>query len=221
MPKAYSTIGTILQAGSTVATLSKICKIKSYPDLGGAPETVESTDLEDTFQTFVEGVQSMDALEFTANYTDTDYAAIKASAGDELYYQLEMGVSGEVGRFRWKGTHSVRVTGGDVNAVREMVVTVVPSTAITALSAPSPTPSVTLSSSAVSVEGTGSTSVTATVVPSGSDVTWASANTAVATVSNTGVITGVSVGATTISATIKVDGTDYSGYCVVSVTEEE
>ena len=54
-PKAYSTINTVLKTATTsTGTYSKLCKIKSYPDLGGAPENLETTDLEDSFQTFVD-----------------------------------------------------------------------------------------------------------------------------------------------------------------------
>lgn len=136
-PKAYSTIGTVLKCGATVQALAKICKIKSYPDLGGAPENIETTDLEDSFQTFVPGVQSMDQMEFTCNYNPTDYDAVVTAIPEsgEQYYQLEFGTDGANGKFQWQGTHSVRVTGGDVNAVREMVITCVPSTAVTKVTA--------------------------------------------------------------------------------------
>ena len=132
--KAYSTINTVLKygTGTTNPTLSKLCVIKSYPDLGAAPDTIETTDLEDTSQTFVKGVQSQDNMEFTANYTPEAYAAVLATVSDtEGTYQLEMGESGAQGKFTWTGTHSVHVSGGDVNAVREMVITVIPSSAIT------------------------------------------------------------------------------------------
>ena len=33
-PKAYSTIGTVLKCGAATNSLTKLCKIKSYPDLG-------------------------------------------------------------------------------------------------------------------------------------------------------------------------------------------
>ena len=75
----------------------------------------------------------MDQMEFTANYNPTDYAAVVAaipSEGSELYYELDFGTDGAQGKFQWSGTHSVRVSGGDVNAVREMVITVIPSSAI-------------------------------------------------------------------------------------------
>jgi len=133
-PKAYSTINTVLKTSTTSSgTYTQLCKIKSYPDLGGTPEQIETTDLEDTFQTFVPGVQSMDTMEFTCNYNPTDYAAVVAAipkGGADLYYQLEFGEAGANGKFQWTGTHSVRVTGGEVNGVREMVITVTPSSKI-------------------------------------------------------------------------------------------
>lgn len=131
-PKAYSTIDTVLKAGSAANSLSQLCKIKSYPDLGGAPDNLETTDLEDTMQTFVPGVQSLDQMEFTANYTPEGYAAVKASAKTEQYYALEMGTAGAQGIFTWTGQHDVYVNGGDVNAIREMTIIVTPSSVISA-----------------------------------------------------------------------------------------
>lgn len=131
MGKGISTIGTVLKAGATSSNLTKLCKIKSYPNLGGAPENLETTDLEDAAQTFCSGVQSVDAMEFTANYTAEAYATVKESEGTEQTYQLEMGESGADGIFTWTGTHSVYVNSGDVNAVREMTITCVPSSVIT------------------------------------------------------------------------------------------
>lgn len=35
MSKAYSTINTVLKFGTEASSLTQLCKIKSYPDLGG------------------------------------------------------------------------------------------------------------------------------------------------------------------------------------------
>lgn len=51
--KAISTIGTILKFGTTQGSLTELCKIKTFPQLGGEREQIESTDLTDTAQTFV------------------------------------------------------------------------------------------------------------------------------------------------------------------------
>lgn len=128
--KAVSTIGTILKFGEAAASLSQLCKIKGYPALGGEPEQIETTDLEDKQQTYVPGVQSMDSMQFTANYTKESYAAVKAKEGTPGYYQLEFGDAGKDGIFSWQGQHFVFVNEGEVNGVREMTITVSPSSEI-------------------------------------------------------------------------------------------
>lgn len=128
--KAVSTIGTILEVSENGTTWEKLCKIKTYPALGGAPEQIETTDLEDTTQTFIPGVQSMDSMDFTANYTLSTYTAVKAKAGTALKYRLKMGANGADGVATWDGQHSVYVNEGEVNGVREMTISVSPSTKI-------------------------------------------------------------------------------------------
>ena len=57
MGVGISTIKTVLKSREhgTTGTYAKLCNIKSYPQLGGAPENLETTDLEDTAQTFCPG----------------------------------------------------------------------------------------------------------------------------------------------------------------------
>lgn len=130
MSAGLSTINTVLKAGTTTATLAKLCKIKTYPQIGGEPEQIETTDLEDVMQTFVPGVQQVESMQFTANFDKATYTAISASAGTEQFYQLEFGDAGADGIFSWKGQHSVFVNEGEVNGAREMTITVTPSTVI-------------------------------------------------------------------------------------------
>ena len=96
-----------------------------------APDTIETTDLEDTTQTFVAGVQSVDQLEFTANFTPSAFTSLKANENTDGFFELDFGQNGSEGKFTWQGTYSAFVTGGDVNAVRECTIVVTPSTAIT------------------------------------------------------------------------------------------
>lgn len=76
-------------------------------------------------------VQSVDQMEFTANFTPTAYTALQTNAGTDGYFALEFGDSAAQGTFSWQGTYDVYVNGGDVNAVREMTIVVTPSTEIT------------------------------------------------------------------------------------------
>lgn len=78
------------------------------------------------------------------------------------------------------------------------------------------TPSVTLNKSTTSIEPEATETLVATTVPSGATVTWASSNDTIATVSD-GVITGVAEGTATITASITVEGHEYSATCEVTV----
>lgn len=128
--KAVSTIGTTLEVSEDGTTWDKLVKIKSYPQLGGAPDQLETTDLEDESQTFIPGVQSVDSMDFTANYTLAAYTSVKAKEGKALKYRLKMGKDGVDGVATWEGQHSVYINEGEVNGVREMTVSVSPSTKI-------------------------------------------------------------------------------------------
>lgn len=124
---AISTEGITLKWGTDAATLTKAVDIKNFPDLGGEPELIETTTLSDSMQTFINGIQSSGAMSFTCNYTKTEYEAVLADAGAELTYNLEFGVAGDEGIFEWTGEHSAYVTGADVNAVVEFIITIAPS----------------------------------------------------------------------------------------------
>ena len=80
-------------------------------------------------------------------------------------------------------------------------------------------PSITLDKSTATITVEGTTSLTATVVPAGSTVTWSSSDTSIATVSS-GTVTGVKAGTATITASITVDGYAYRANCIITVTAE-
>ena len=78
-------------------------------------------------------------------------------------------------------------------------------------------PTITLDKSTLSVTVGGATgSISATVSPVGSTVTWTSSDTAIATVSS-GTVTAVKAGSCQIVASITVDGVTYNAYCDVTV----
>lgn len=117
----------------------KLIDIKDFPDLGGAPEMLETTTLSNSMQTYIPGIQSLDALEFTANYDKTDFEALKALEDAEGDYAVWFGgltagsdviPDGSDGKFYFKGKLSVFVVGGGVNEVVDMTITIAPSTSI-------------------------------------------------------------------------------------------
>lgn len=118
--KGLSTINTKLLVDSVPYN------IKSYPDLFGTPDMIEVTDEEDDVQKFVPGVQSADAMDFTMNYLPSTFRALKAKEGRDVAFVLNMGEGGKDGSFTWTGQLSIRISGGEVNAPRDMVLTVYP-----------------------------------------------------------------------------------------------
>lgn len=118
---------------------AKLIDIKDFPDLGGAPELLETTTLSDHMQTYIPGIQSLDAFEFTANYTLEDYTKLKELAGQDAEYAVWFGgtgegesltPTGEHGKFKFNGQLTVWATGKGVNEVVEMTVSIAPSTPI-------------------------------------------------------------------------------------------
>lgn len=140
---AISTYKIFLMKGETssdTTTYSKLIDIKDFPDLGGSPEMLETTTLSDKMQTYVPGIQSLDALEFTANYTKTDFTTLKALEGTSTKFAVWFGATetggvltpdGSDGKFEFEGILSVFPVGGGVNEVVDMTITIAPSTAIT------------------------------------------------------------------------------------------
>lgn len=107
-----------------------VCDIKDFPDLGGAPEMLDTTTLNDSARTYIAGIKDQQAIEFTANYDEDDMDTIALLTGTKSF-QLWFGASGASGKFAFSGTISTYVVGAGVNEVVDMKVVIVPSTPIT------------------------------------------------------------------------------------------
>lgn len=129
----------LMKKATTGNTYEKLVDIKDFPDLGGAPEMLETTTLSDNMQTYIPGIQTLDSLDFTANYTKTDFTTLKALEGVETEYAVWLGGTGDgstltptgsEGKFKFKGKLSVYPVGGGVNEVVDMNITIAQSTPI-------------------------------------------------------------------------------------------
>lgn len=113
-----------------------------------------------------------------------------------------------------KGTIGLELTGHvSINAQDEMPMV------FYSLDPESPviSPDVRLNKANTTVEIDATETLIATTVPAGETVTWTSSDTAVATVSSAGLVTGKSAGTATITAQITYDGTNYTDTCRVVV----
>ena len=129
----------LMKKADNSGTWGKLVDIKEFPDLGGEPEMLETTTLSDNMQTYIAGIQSLDGLSFTANYTMTDFQTLKALEGKKQSYAVWFGGTesdgtltpdGSNGKFAFDGELSVYPVGGGVNEVVNMNITIAPSTPI-------------------------------------------------------------------------------------------
>lgn len=112
-------------------TYKLLVKAKSMPAPVSAPNTVESTTLEDDAQTFEMGIKASDAKEVTGNLEKEYLDNIEALSGKRLdIFQLygTQGV-GEVAKYYYVGTAVATPSDvGGTDEILEMAVTIVPNT---------------------------------------------------------------------------------------------
>lgn len=161
-----STYGTYLKVKVNTGTTEKptyeyeiLCPITDFPDLGGEPEMLQTTTLGDKAHTYIEGIQSMDALTFTTNLyfggvdTKGSFLYIKKnydSTSDAYDFCIDFvkdpvgtGAAGETGlpsdntgnsavllRAEWTGQLAIWVNGGGVDEVVGCTISISPSTPI-------------------------------------------------------------------------------------------
>ena len=126
------------KTSSAATQYTKLCDIKSFPDLGGEPERVDVTTLSDRVRKYAMGVQDLSSFSFNANYIAADYAKVNGLTGKQTEYAIWIGANdtgsgeatptGDDGQWSWTGDVSVFKAGGDVNAAQDMTITMFPST---------------------------------------------------------------------------------------------
>lgn len=229
---AISTYKTFLMIGTDTGSgisFEKLVDIKSFPDLGGVPETLDTTTTSDSARTFILGIQETESMTFDANYDLADFHKIKALEYTVQHFAVWLGAdvvnevanpTGVDGKFTFDGYITVTKTGGGVNEVQNMTITIAPTTVIKEEQGGGGVPYVTLSTHVVNVVDGNTVKVKAFTNPAGETVTWNSASSLVATVSN-GIITAEGEGNTVITASITVDGVTYNDTLTVIVEAAE
>lgn len=136
---AISTYKAYLLDGGTGTNASfgttQLIDIKEFPDFLNPPEMLDTTTLSDSSRTYIPGIQETEALSFTANYTKAGFATLEALKGVEHHYGIFFGGVGTTaavdGYFTFKGKLVPSISGGGVNEVVDMTITIAPSTVIT------------------------------------------------------------------------------------------
>lgn len=128
---AISTYPVQLMYGDTPA---KLVDIKDFPDLGGAPNSIDVTTMSDSQKVYIPGIQDTKQLEFTANYDKADYTTINGLTGEQKF-QIWFGTDGADGKFGFSGEITAYVVGAGVDSAVDMKIVITPSTIISPVNA--------------------------------------------------------------------------------------
>ena len=113
-------------------TYKLLVKAKSMPAPVSAPNTVESTTLEDDAQTYEMGIKKSDAKEINGNLEKEYLDAIDKLAGKKIDIMQLYGTQGigEVAKYAYVGQAVATPTDvGGVDEILGMAVTIIPNTA--------------------------------------------------------------------------------------------
>ena len=83
MSTAISSFQANLMKGTTSGgstTWARICEIKSFPDLGAAPEQLDKTTTADPQRTYIEGIQANEAKTF--KFVGKGYVSVFVNGGN-------------------------------------------------------------------------------------------------------------------------------------------
>lgn len=118
--------------GDFTGNYNLLVKAKSIPAPVGAPNTVESTTMEDDTQTFEMGIKTSDAREITGNLEKEYLQAINKMQGKkiDIFHLYGTQGTGELAKYAYVGQAFATPNDvGGVDEILEMTVTVVPNTA--------------------------------------------------------------------------------------------
>ena len=120
--------GTKLQyAESAAGTFKTLYGLKTTPDMGGDPEKVDVTNLNDSVRRYIKGVKDLGDLDFGFYYNSADenpnvsesdvaasYSTLRAldKAGTKVYFKL---IYPDGTGYSWNGTVSVKRVAAEVN----------------------------------------------------------------------------------------------------------
>lgn len=118
--------------GDFEGTYKLLVKAKSMPSPVSAPNTVESTTLEDDAQTYEMGIKTSDSKEITGNLEKEYLDALDDLNGKKIDIMQLYGTKGigEVAKYAYVGQAIATPSDvGGVDEILEMAVTVIPNTA--------------------------------------------------------------------------------------------
>lgn len=127
MAKDITTIRAyLMMEGDSDDAFEKLCDIRSFPEIGGEPNMIDTTTMSDDEETAVEGIKKRPgASNFDARFTKDMWKKIKDLEGQTKKFQLWFGATaegepdGHLCKFGGAGTANVRLKSGAIDSIVE------------------------------------------------------------------------------------------------------
>ena len=135
---AYSSTYKTFLMVKNGSAYEKLVDIVSYPDISGAPNSIEVTTLSDPAQVYIPGIkQTPDGLEFSTYYDQATYVTLTTTYENGVTHDFSIwfggtetnGVATPDGSLGITAYLTVSLPGGGVDEARGMTVTLMPTTA--------------------------------------------------------------------------------------------
>lgn len=120
---AYNATGLLTKGielgykASSATAYTKVDNLQEVPDLGGAPEKVDTTTLENSNYTYIPGIKDMGDLAFGFLYDNegstSNYRVLKGLEGEEQQWEVKFP---DGTKFHFNGIPTVTTDGAGVNA---------------------------------------------------------------------------------------------------------
>lgn len=116
--------GTTLEMSTDGTSFTTIAGLKTVPDIGADPETVDVTDLSDTKKKSVAGIENTQNLALACVYKGTNFADLISKSGDGNQYHWKVTYpDGLVATFQ--GSFTLKIGNVAVNGAMDFTITVV------------------------------------------------------------------------------------------------
>lgn len=114
---------TLSYKAGEAGTFKKIAGLQAVPQVGGDPEQVDVTTLDDSNKKYIAGIQDMDSLEFTFLYDKDVFTELKAlqTAGTSTQFELKYP---DDAKCTFTGDVTVKMGGGEVNGAYQFTLAV-------------------------------------------------------------------------------------------------
>lgn len=130
-----SATGMKLEQSTDGTSWKEVAGIQTVPDIGGAPDSIDVTSLNDTKRKSIPGLAAAASLAFNVIYKGANFSSLIAEDGDDVQYHWRVTYPDGM-QATFTGSFSLTVQNAAVNGAITFTITVIVSDGPTFVAAP-------------------------------------------------------------------------------------